>query len=98
MATNEPTPTTTIRVEISFKTHLEAHGKYGERHQDILTRLMGDNWKIPTGDREKKVYDKSDVNSRSTNKKRGEKCKKYYKPSSLTDSGGKRKWKNLIIG
>ena len=65
--------TTTIRVEISFKTHLESHGKYGERHQDILERLMGDNWKIPTGDREKKVYSKDDVDLTKTKKKRREK-------------------------
>lgn len=71
METNNASPTTTIRVEISFKTHLESHGKYGERHQDILERLMGDNWKIPTGDREKKVYNKDDVDSRATRKKRG---------------------------
>lgn len=73
MTTNEPSPTTTIRVEISFKTHLEAHGKYGERHQDILTRLMGDNWKVPTGDKEKVVYAQGDVDSRRTREKRRKK-------------------------
>ncbi len=66
MKTDEPKPTTTIRVEIEWKTHLEAHGRYGERHQDIIDRLMGDKWKIPTGDKAKVMYAKEDVDSKKT--------------------------------
>lgn len=68
MKTND---TTTIRVDKWWKTHLETHGRYGERHQDIATRLMGDEFKIPTGDHEKKIYDKGGVDSDKTKKKRG---------------------------
>ena len=70
MEKQDPKPTTTIRVDIDWKTHLEAHGRYGERHQDILNRLMGDAWKVPTGDGDKTIYSADDVDSKKTKKER----------------------------
>lgn len=70
MGNKEPKPTTTIRVDVEWKTHLEAHGRYGERHQDILNRLMGDTWKIPTGDKEKITYSAKDVDSKKYKKEK----------------------------
>ena len=73
MKKQDTIPTTTIRGEIPFKLHLERHGRYGERHQDILVRLMADNWKVAKGDVPSETYSKDDVDSKKTKKKRREK-------------------------
>ncbi len=63
----------TIQVTDEFHSYLASHGKFGDRMEDILIRLLGDKFKFPTGDRPTKVYSKDDVDSRKTKKKRGEK-------------------------
>lgn len=74
--------TTTIRVTNEFKARLATHGQFGERFEDILIRLLGDKFmNTATGDRDTKVYDVKDVDSRKTNKARS------YK----TGQGGKGK-------
>ncbi len=66
--------TTTIRVSNEFKARLGSHGQWGERFEDILIRLLGDKFmNTATGDRDTKVYDKKDVDSKKTKKKRREK-------------------------
>ncbi|MCH8954804.1 hypothetical protein IIA28_05720 [candidate division KSB1 bacterium] len=57
-------------MDLDFKAHLESHGRYGERHQDIITRIMGDKWKVSSGDNKGEKYSKDDVDSRKTKKKR----------------------------
>lgn len=67
------TDTKLIRVSNEFHSRLKTHGKFGERFEDILIRLLGDKFmNTTTGDRDTKVYDKKDVDSRKTKKtKRG---------------------------
>ena len=64
--------TTTIRVTNEFKARLSTHGKFGERFEDILIRLLGDNFmNTATGDRDIKVYSGADVDSKKTKINRG---------------------------
>ena len=59
--------TTTIRVTNEFKDRLATHGKFGERFEDILIRLLGKNFEeTATGDRPTKTYSEDDVDSRKT--------------------------------
>ena len=62
--------TTTIQVTKTFKDWLVAHGKYGDSHEAILIRLLGEQFKIPSGDRATGMYDKKDVDSKKTKKGR----------------------------
>ena len=62
--------TKTIQVSDEFHAMLQTHGRFGERMEDIILRLGGDKFKIPTGDRPTKVYSKDDVDSKKTKKKR----------------------------
>jgi hypothetical protein len=57
---------TTITVSKEFNAFLESHGTYGDTKEAILIRLLGDKFKIPTGDRGTGMYDKKDVDSRKT--------------------------------
>jgi len=62
-----------IRVSHEFHSRLASHGQFGERFEDILIRLLGDKFmNTATGDRDTKVYDKKDVDSKKTKKKRRE--------------------------
>lgn len=67
--------TKTIQVSDEFHSYLQTHGRFGERMEDIILRLAGEKFKIPTGDRPKKIYAKEDVDSRKTKKKQAEKNK-----------------------
>ena len=63
--------TTTIRVTNEFKARLALHGRFGERFEDILLRLLPKEFmESATGDRPTKVYSKDDVDSRKTKAKR----------------------------
>lgn len=67
MTTDNTPNTTTIRVSNEFKARLGSHGQFGERFEDILIRLLGDKFmNTATGDRDTKVYDKKDVDSKKT--------------------------------
>jgi len=73
MATDNTPNTTTIRVSNEFKVWLASHGRFGERFEDILTRLLKIHiLGVSTGDVPKKIYSKEDVDSRKTKKKRRE--------------------------
>lgn len=64
--------TTTIRVTNEFKERLASHGQFGERFEDIMIRLLGDKFmNTATGDRDTKVYDQKDVDSKKTKKRGG---------------------------
>lgn len=57
----------TIQVSDEFHSYLAEHGRFKDTMEDILIRLIGeDKMKTFTGDREKKVYSKDDVDSRKT--------------------------------
>lgn len=64
---------TSIRVSKTFKDYLVTHGKYGETHEQILIRLLGDNFKLPTGDRITKTYNPKDVDSKKYKRKLADK-------------------------
>ena len=56
-----------IRVSPEFHARLASHGQFGERFEDILIRLLGDKFvNTATGDRDTKMYDKKDVDSKKT--------------------------------
>ena len=56
-----------IRVSPEFHSRLATHGQFGERFEDILIRLLGDKFmNTATGDRDTKIYNKNDVDSRKT--------------------------------
>jgi len=58
---------TTITVSPEFKERLANHGRWGERLEDILIRLLGKEWlNKNTGDRLSETYSKDDVNSKKT--------------------------------
>lgn len=59
----------TIQVSDEFHSYLAAHGRFGERMEDIILRIGGDKFKVPTGDNPTKIYDKKDVDSRKTKKR-----------------------------
>jgi len=62
----------TIQVSNEFHSYLAEHGKFKDTMEEILIRLIGvDKMKTFSGDREKKVYDKKDVDSKKEKKKRG---------------------------
>ena len=68
--------TTTIQVTKTFKDWLVAQGKYGDTHEQILIRLIGEDMYKHSGDRPTKVYTKEDTDTAKTKKmlaKRGEK-------------------------
>jgi negative regulator of replication initiation len=46
----------TIQVSDEFHSYLASHGNFGDRMEDILIRLLGDKFKIPSGDRATKIY------------------------------------------
>ena len=59
--------TTTIRVTNEFKEKLATHGRFGERFEDILLRLLPREFlESVTGDKLMKMYDKKDVDSKKT--------------------------------
>ena len=61
-----------IRVSRQFHEKLASHGRWGERLEDILIRLLGKDWlNKPTGDKIKQTYSKDDVDSKKTKSKRG---------------------------
>ena len=60
-----------IRVSNEFHFRLASHGKFGERFEDILIRLLGKDFEeTATGDRDTKVYSVDDVDSKKTKSKR----------------------------
>ena len=70
----------TIQVSDEFHSYLASHGKFKDTMEHILIRLIGldtpdtaTKMKSFTGDKDTKIYSKKDINSRTTNKKRGEK-------------------------
>ncbi len=65
--------TTTIRVTNEFKARLGGHGRFGERFEDILIRLLGKGFEeTVTGDKKAGTYSKDDVDSKKTKIKRRE--------------------------
>jgi len=61
---------TTITVSPEFKERLASHGRWGERLEDILIRLLGKEWlNTSTGDRPSKIYSKDDVDSKKTKRR-----------------------------
>ena len=63
--------TTTIRVSNEFKARLGNHGRWGERFEDILIRLLGKDFEeTATGDKDTRTYSQDDVDSRKTKKTR----------------------------
>ena len=66
--------TTTIQVTKTFKDWLVAHGRYGDTHEQILIRLIGEDMYKPSGDnKDTKIYSADDTDTRATKKKQGEK-------------------------
>ncbi len=66
--------TTTIRITHGFKARLASHGRFGERFEDILIRLLGKNFEqTATGDKQNKTYKAEDIDSKKTKEKRREK-------------------------
>lgn len=63
---------TSIRVSKTFRDWLVSHGKYGDTHEQILIRLIGEDIYKPSGDRATKTYSAKDVDSKKTKLKRGE--------------------------
>ncbi len=62
-----------IRVSREFHDRLGTHGKFGERFEDILIRLLGKDFEeTATGDRKTETYSKDDVDSKKTKIKRRE--------------------------
>lgn len=68
-------PNTTITVRKMFKSILGLHGIYGETQEQILLRLLPDDFTTKfTGDKRiTKIYSKEDVDSFKTKKNREEK-------------------------
>ncbi len=62
----------TLVVSQEFRNWLETLGQFGDTHEAILRRVIGNKFKIPTGDRPKKVYSKDDVDNKKTKKGRRE--------------------------
>lgn len=63
-----------IKVSPEFHARLITHGKFGERFEDILIRLLGKDFQeSATGDRPTKTYSGDDVDSRKTKAKRRKK-------------------------
>lgn len=63
--------TTTIRVSHEFKARLSTHGRFGERFEDILIRLLGKEFEeSATGDRAIKTYSAKDVDSKKYKKEK----------------------------
>ena len=60
----------TVQVSDEFHNAIQSHGRWGERMEDILLRLLGDKIKIPTGDRATQIYSKDDIDSKKTKEKR----------------------------
>ena len=60
----------TIQVTDEFHSYLATHGRFGERMEDIILRIAGDKFKIPTGDRPTETYSPDDVDSKKTKIKR----------------------------
>lgn len=57
--------TTTIRVTNEFKQILGLHGRFGERYEDILLRLLPNDFLTKfTGDRKKKINYSKDIDSK----------------------------------
>ena len=57
-----------------FHERLGTHGKFGERFEDILIRLLGKDFEeTATGDRNKVTYNKEDVDAKKTKIRRREK-------------------------
>lgn len=70
--------TTTIRVSHEFKAKLATHGRFGERFEDILLRLLPKEFEqSATGDRPTKTYSQKDVDS-----------KKYKRSQKTGESNG----------
>lgn len=68
--------TTTIRVTYAFKDRLATHGKFGERFEDILIRLLGKDFEESvSGDGVVETYNEEDIDSKKTKIKRREKLK-----------------------
>lgn len=65
-------PNTTITVTKVFKSILALHGIYGETQEQILLRLLPDDYATKfTGDKRiTKIYSKEDVDSLKTKNKR----------------------------
>lgn len=61
---------TSIRVSKTFRDWLVSHGKYGDTHEQILIRLIGDDIYKPTGDRTTKTYNPKDVDSKKYKKEK----------------------------
>lgn len=80
---------TSIRVSKTFKNWLVTHGNYGDTHEQILIKLLGDNFKIPSGDRDTKTYDKDDIDSHKYKAKRrvGNTTSRSHKTSSDKEEG-----------
>lgn len=71
MTINNTPNTTTIRVTNEFKSMLGRHGKFGERFEDILIRLLGKDFEqTATGDKRSETYSLDDVDSKKTKKNR----------------------------
>lgn len=67
----EQKDTTTIRVSNEFKARLSTHGRFGERFEDILLRLLPKEFEeSATGDSATKTYDSKDVDSKKYKQKR----------------------------
>lgn len=65
-------PNTTITVSKNFKSILALHGIYGETQEQILLRLLPDDFttKFSGDKRVIPLYSKEDVDSKKTKKKR----------------------------
>ena len=60
-----------IRVSPEFHDRLASHGRFGERFEDILIRLLGKDFEeTATGDKTKETYSKDDIDSKKTKLKR----------------------------
>lgn len=68
-------PNTTITTSKVFKSILALHGIYGETQEQILLRLLPEDFTTKfTGDKRiTKIYSKEDVDSFKTKKRMGEK-------------------------
>lgn len=60
-----------IKISPELHTYLASHGRFGERFEDIIIRLIGvDNLKNPTGDVPAETYNADDIDSKKTKIKR----------------------------
>jgi len=56
-----------IKVSPEFHNRLKFHGRFGERFEDILIRLLGKDFEeTATGDGKSKTYSADDVDSKKT--------------------------------